>query len=179
MTFVFVSGHVALDFAGTLKWRRSEPEETLSGPRELARWFVAAGVLTEPPPVAAGDLPRALTLREAIYSLTTATRTGAPWPGDSIAALNAAAAGEVPVPVLGEGAVSRTGPAAAGLTALAHAAIDLLTGPDAELLKECARDECTRVFVDRSRGRRRTWCGMDECGNRVKAAAYRARKRTA
>ncbi|WP_442789047.1 CGNR zinc finger domain-containing protein [Glaciihabitans sp. GrIS 2.15] len=33
------------------------------------------------------------------------------------------------------------------------------------------------MFAGRSRGARRTWCGRDECGNRVKAAAYRARLR--
>ncbi|MGW1086621.1 CGNR zinc finger domain-containing protein [Streptomyces sp. NPDC002596] len=31
--------------------------------------------------------------------------------------------------------------------------------------------------VDRSHGGRREWCAMDPCGNRVKAAAHRARKK--
>ncbi|MGW1549197.1 CGNR zinc finger domain-containing protein [Streptomyces sp. NPDC002346] len=31
--------------------------------------------------------------------------------------------------------------------------------------------------VDRSHGGRRPWCAMDPCGNRVKAAAHRARKK--
>ncbi|WP_425586896.1 CGNR zinc finger domain-containing protein [Streptomyces yanii] len=30
---------------------------------------------------------------------------------------------------------------------------------------------------DRSPGGRRAWCAMDPCGNRVKAAACRARKK--
>ncbi|MGS2586154.1 CGNR zinc finger domain-containing protein [Streptomyces hebeiensis] len=46
------------------------------------------------------------------------------------------------------------------------------------VLVECGRTVCTRICLDRSRGARRTWCGMDECGNRVKAAAYRARRRS-
>jgi hypothetical protein len=47
------------------------------------------------------------------------------------------------------------------------------------LLKECDNPECTRTYIDRSRGMRRQWCGMDSCGNKIKAAAYRARKKTA
>ena len=45
-------------------------------------------------------------------------------------------------------------------------------------MKECGNPECTRVYIDRSRGMRRQWCGMDSCGNKIKAAAYRARKKT-
>nr|WP_272918512.1 CGNR zinc finger domain-containing protein [Nocardiopsis alba] len=52
----------------------------------------------------------------------------------------------------------------------------MLADPEVAL-KECGRPDCTRLYLDRSRGARRTWCGMDECGNRVKAAAYRARRR--
>ena len=31
-------------------------------------------------------------------------------------------------------------------------------------IRECAGEDCTRLFVDRSRAGNRTWCGMDECG---------------
>jgi hypothetical protein len=58
-------------------------------------------------------------------------------------------------------------------------AIELLGGSEASLMKECANPECTRIFLDRSRGRRREWCSMDPCGNKIKAAAYRARKKKA
>jgi predicted RNA-binding Zn ribbon-like protein len=44
-------------------------------------------------------------------------------------------------------------------------------------MKECANDECTRLFVDLSRSGARRWCGMAECGNRHKAATYRQRKK--
>lgn len=38
----------------------------------------------------------------------------------------------------------------------------------------CARDECTRVFVDISRNGRRRFCS-DRCANRVNVARHRAR----
>jgi predicted RNA-binding Zn ribbon-like protein len=67
-----------------------------------------------------------------------------------------------------------TGPALSTVTRLA---VELLGGPDVPLLKECGNPECTRIYIDRSRGMRRQWRGMESCGNRIKAAAYRARKR--
>ena len=63
------------------------------------------------------------------------------------------------------------------LSTVARLAVELLGGPDVPLLKECGNPECTRIYIDRSRGMRRQWCGMESCGNRIKAAAYRARKR--
>ena len=71
----------------------------------------------------------------------------------------------------------RSGELRAVLSQVASSGITVLADPDARL-KECERTGCTRIYLDRSRGARRSWCGMDECGNRVKAAAYRARRRT-
>ena len=75
------------------------------------------------------------------------------------------------------GAVT-AGDIGAVLAEIARDAVAVLAEPDSPL-KECGRPDCTRIYLDRSRGARRTWCGMEECGNRVKAAAYRARKRGA
>jgi predicted RNA-binding Zn ribbon-like protein len=58
-------------------------------------------------------------------------------------------------------------------------AVELLSGPKVPLLKECGNPECTRIYIDRSRGMCRQWCGMESCGNKIKAAAYRARRKTA
>jgi predicted RNA-binding Zn ribbon-like protein len=75
------------------------------------------------------------------------------------------------------GAVRRVGGLDAALAALAADVLDLHGDADRELLSRCADPRCTRPFVDRSRGRRRRWCGMRGCGDRAKAAAYRARRR--
>ncbi|WP_236051610.1 CGNR zinc finger domain-containing protein [Nonomuraea cypriaca] len=58
----------------------------------------------------------------------------------------------------------------------ARSAAELLSEMGESRVRECARPECTRIFVDRSRGGKRQWCGMEECGNRIKAANYRSRK---
>jgi hypothetical protein len=49
--------------------------------------------------------------------------------------------------------------------------------PDWSRVKACRGPDCGWVFVDRSRNGSRRWCQMSECGNRAKAAAFRARAR--
>jgi predicted RNA-binding Zn ribbon-like protein len=176
VTFVFVSGDLALDFAGTRKWRRGVPEELLEAPADAARWAVAAGVLTSVPQLSTVDLESLIALRELVYRLVTVTLEGRSWPARDLRALNAAAAVARPGVSLTAGGVRRVGGAAEVGAAVAVAAVELLGGPDMALVRECALQECTRLFVDRSRAGNRAWCGMEECGNRVKAAAYRARR---
>lgn len=177
MTFVFVSGDLALDFAATLKWRRSDrPEELLSTSDDVARWAVEAGVLTVAPPGDPAVLRPARQLREAVYRLTHDALAGRDWRPADLRILNrAASAAPVRVTLTPQG-ISRQGDAAAVGVAVANAAVELLATLDRTRVRECARDACTRVFVDRSRAGNRTWCGMEECGNRIKAASYRARR---
>jgi predicted RNA-binding Zn ribbon-like protein len=176
VTFVFVSGNLALDFAGTLKWRRSEPEELLVAPRDLARWAVEAGVTTEEPAVDAAGLRRLLGLREAVYRLVTGGMEGRHWPEEDLRVVNEEASGATPRVRLTPAGVVRAGEVGAVAASVARSAAELLGELGEVRVRECAREECTRIFVDRSRGGNRQWCGMEECGNRIKAANYRSRK---
>ncbi|SEM20614.1 CGNR zinc finger domain-containing protein [Streptacidiphilus jiangxiensis] len=177
MIHAFPCGTLPLDFVGTLRARRNEaPIEKLAVPGQLGAWFVEAGMLDAAPAADETDVAIAVELRESIYSLVAARLDGQPMPPRAIAEVNRHAAGlPVTLRLHGEGA-SRTGTVAQGLTALAREAVDMLGGDDAALLRECARPECTQVYLDRSRGHRREWCAMKTCGNRVKAASYRARQ---
>lgn len=42
-------------------------------------------------------------------------------------------------------------------------------------LKACEGPACTLLFADHTRGHRRRWCSMAQCGNRAKQAAHRHR----
>src|SRR5690348_5717408 len=42
-------------------------------------------------------------------------------------------------------------------------------------VKACEGPVCTKLFVDRTRGKNRRWCSMDVCGNRAKQTAHRRR----
>ncbi|MDX3234267.1 ABATE domain-containing protein [Streptomyces sp. ME03-5709C] len=180
MNHAFPCGTLALDFLGTLRARRNAvPAEKLATPALLDSWFTESGMLDQAPGADASDLAAARELRESVYSLVEARLVGAPLPADAVTAVNHHAARLPVLAQLGPDGTSRSGSAAQGLAALAREAVEIIGGDEAVLLRECARPECTQVYLDRSRGRRREWCAMRTCGNRVKAAAFRARRRTA
>jgi predicted RNA-binding Zn ribbon-like protein len=56
---------------------------------------------------------------------------------------------------------------------VARDGIDLLSGPDAESIRECEDPACTLLFVDTSRSHRRRWCSMNSCGARAKMRTLR------
>ncbi|WP_405801584.1 CGNR zinc finger domain-containing protein [Streptomyces sp. NBC_01506] len=185
MKFAFVSGNTALDLAGTVGSRRDGPVDALAAPADLERWVAECGefsglrglpgLLGQVP----ADLPAfesALALREAIYRLAYDRVLDRPFDPRSLEIVNETAAGPVPTIKLSDAGLRMSGDLVAVLSHVARSGIAVLADPHV-CLKECGRTGCTRIYLDRSRGARRTWCGMDECGNRVKAAAYRARRR--
>lgn len=179
MNHAFPCGTLALDFLGTLRARRNAvPTEKLASPELLDSWFVESRMLDREPGSDASDLAAAVDLRESIYALVVARLDGEPLPAGAVAAVNRHAAQAPVVTQLGADGTSRSGSASQGLAAVAREAVEIIGGEDGALLRECARPECTQVYLDRSRGRRREWCAMRTCGNRVKAAAFRARHRT-
>lgn len=174
---VFLCGNPALDFACTLRARRTAPFETLDAPARLDAWYVESGIVDAVTACQEGDVTRAVAVREAIYALITARLAGEGYDSGALALVNEAARTPCAIPQLAaEGRWTEATPAQA-LSTVARHAIELLTGPDVPLMKECANPECTKIFIDRSRGGRREWCGMESCGNKIKAAAYRARKK--
>ncbi|MFG2758671.1 CGNR zinc finger domain-containing protein [Streptomyces wuyuanensis] len=65
---------------------------------------------------------------------------------------------------------------AALLAAVARDAVELLTDSVARTrLRRCEGDNCRRVYLDTSRGRRRRWCSSEVCGNRERVARHRRR----
>ncbi|MDT0429346.1 MULTISPECIES: CGNR zinc finger domain-containing protein [Streptomyces] len=174
---VFVCGSPALDFAATLRARRSARFEMFPSPERLNAWYVESGVVDAVTPARESDVEQATTVREAVYQLVTARRLGAGYDDTALAVLNHAARRPSAVPQLTPSGRRTEATPEEALSTVARLAVELLSGPDVPLLKECGNPECTRVYIDRSRGTRRQWCGMESCGNRIKAAAYRARKK--
>jgi predicted RNA-binding Zn ribbon-like protein len=176
---VFVGGNLALDYVGTLNERFRTRVEQLSEPADLGHWLVAARVLDHPPEVSPADLEQSIALRELLFELIAREIDGRPprLTEAERAAINRAARPAPPVLSLtASGEVARGGDLRAGLSVVARAAIALFERTDDAQLKWCADATCTHPFLDTSRGHRRRWCGMAGCGDRAKAAAYRARK---
>ncbi|MCZ0991112.1 CGNR zinc finger domain-containing protein [Streptomyces diastatochromogenes] len=61
---------------------------------------------------------------------------------------------------------------------MARDALDLITSPALDRVRDCAGPTCGALFLDTSRPGTRRWCSMDTCGNRAKKQALR-RKATA
>jgi predicted RNA-binding Zn ribbon-like protein len=176
--FLYVSGRLCLDFAGTMKHRDSTREDLLTHPRLLSDWAVGAGVSDAAIDVADDDFAAAIALREAIFRTAIARiEQRRPKPAD-VRLINGNAAQPQLTPRLRRtGALTREGSASQLLASLAADLLDLLAGADVEKVKRCADTDCTRLYIDSSRARNRQWCGMGICGNRAKVQAFRARQR--
>jgi predicted RNA-binding Zn ribbon-like protein len=177
LRFHWKSGRLCLDFVATVgeRWRRSF--ERLLRAEDLARWLVQSSMLQEPPRVTERQLESGRVLREAINRLA---RPGVgPEPGDR-GELNRWAARPPLAPQLteqGKLVWVCERPLEAALATIARDAIDLLTGPRAGRIRECAAPDCALLFVDSSRPGRRAWCAGEACGNRTRTKAYRQRRK--
>ncbi len=176
MAFVFVSGRPSLDFVGTLKWRHDEPVEQLETPADLQAWTVDAGLVNSPIKVGDAGLRRAVAVREALHHVVAARMTGRRLAGADIDLLNTAALHHpVTFTLTATGHVRRVADTNSVLSTLTRDALDLIGGPDAPRLRNCANHRCTRIYLAKSHGSRRRWCGMTECGNTAKVTAFRQR----
>lgn len=176
---VFVCGNPALDFAATLRARRSARFEMFVTPDRLDAWYLESGIVDTILPGDEADVRQGAIVREAIYELVTTRLLGEEFDEEALDVLNDAARKPPAAPQLTPSGRRTEATPEQALSTVARYAVELLSGPNVPLMKECGNPECTRVYIDRSRGMQRQWCGMDSCGNKIKAAAYRARKRTA
>ncbi len=182
-SFWFDAGAACLDFAHTGGEGQYAVFESLHEPADLGEWLAqppVAAVMTVP--VTARDLTAAKALRQAIWDTAHAQAARRPLPTGAIATINRAAATAPLVPALAtDGTTAEWAPpvrATQALSTLAREMIELLSGPLAERIRECASDNCPLVFVDSSRPGARRWCAMERCGNRHKLRALRARRTT-
>jgi predicted RNA-binding Zn ribbon-like protein len=180
MEFAYLGGRRCLDFAGTLRYRASAREESLTDPERLSDWAVGAGLVDTALGSTDEELAAAVALREAIYRVVFARLQGGLPDVADVDLVNAHASQPQLTPVLRpDGSVSRSGTVPQLLARLAADLLDLYAGPDIEKVKECSRPGCTRLYIDASRSQNRHWCGMRTCGNRAKVEAFRARQHAA
>ncbi|NXY97958.1 ABATE domain-containing protein [Streptomyces sp. BR123] len=172
--------------AGASAGAADGPTEELRDGDGLRLWLAGVGLVPDRTPLTrvGPDWVAAFrTLRADVGSLVRAELGGAGPDEGALARVNALAAG--PPPGLcavrdQEGHLVRElcGGVECGalLAAVARDAVELLTDPgDRALLRSCAADGCTRVYLDTSRGHRRRWCSSEVCGNRERVARHRRR----
>jgi predicted RNA-binding Zn ribbon-like protein len=192
-SFIKVGSDLAIDFANTIRGD-GDPEGTLRSWRDLVDFLelraavsrsegAALRAMGEQDARACGAaFDQALALRATILSMLEAMATRRPLQAGWVAAVNQALA-------WGAGATrlerqpsgwrlgftpSWTEPFRA-LAPIARSIADLAVRGRGIEIRKCANPRCILYFRDRSRSRRRRWCSMAVCGNRMKVAAHTRR----
>lgn len=195
--FVTIGGHRALDFVNTEIATDGIRRDLLAGFPDLVRWLAHTGALDRA--TAASALARwggrqegkralraARRLRSALRQAVVCVAEGRPVPRRSLSSINAllrrGARTERVVPDVG-GFTLRRGlrlrESADLLVPVAEAAGNLLCAQDLGRVHRCAHPACILYFLDATKNATRRWCDMRTCGNRMNAAAYYRRRRSA
>jgi predicted RNA-binding Zn ribbon-like protein len=190
--FEWSGGHPGLDLVNTLDERPfDQPIENLASYHDLVRFAELAGLIdpalaatlqTLTGPACSRVAKRARELREHAHSVLAAVHKQRPVPQrdlDAIAsAVRAARAARVLAPSSSAGLAiyqwPRPAPAEIPLHACALAVEGLLTDVDQRRIRKCGAPDCDVYFVDTSKGHRRQWCSMRNCGNREKQRRWRS-----
>jgi predicted RNA-binding Zn ribbon-like protein len=191
--FEWSGGHPALDFVNTLDERPSdEPVENLATYRDLVRFARLAGLIE---PRVAGPLQllhdpasnriirQALRLREHFHDLLAATIAGRPIRQIDLDAVSTAIqAAHTGRTLVASGAAGlfryqwspRRVTSAIPLHACSLAIESLLVDVQRGKVRKCGAADCDVYYLDTSKGQRRHWCSMKNCGNRAKQRRRRA-----
>jgi predicted RNA-binding Zn ribbon-like protein len=195
--FDLSGGHLGLDFVNTVGGMRGvDPHEHLLGYGDLVAFARQTEAISERlagrlaaesrrrPEDAARALEAAKIVREALYRVFSDRLEGRAPRRDDLAAVNAALGRALSHRCLAErdGRLVLTSctedarDLEAPLWAPLSAAADLLASPEAlARLRVCGLyedEECSWLFLDKTKARTRRWCSMKECGNRAKARRH-------
>jgi predicted RNA-binding Zn ribbon-like protein len=164
--------------------------DELATPDALGEWLRGRGLLPGGAGVDAGDLRRAVRLREGVRALVAADRgelPATPGPGDgldpgALADLDGLARQLTLVVDVTHGPphlapAPAAGTADAALAAVLAAIAESVADGSWSRFKVCREPGCRWAYYDHSRNRSRAWCSMETCGNRAKARAFRSRAR--
>lgn len=193
MTFEFIAGNLALEFANTVHSQGfADPQDDLRSYADLVIWGRQARLLDQPQEKqllrasdtanARADFNRARLLRGLIYKLFSVIAQGKEAAPETLAGFNALLRRE-----MARARIQRAGDryelawAPNGhamervLFEVTRSAVQLLTSEPLDRVRQCAGETCTWLFLDTSRNGRRRWCDMQACGNRAKVRRFRRR----
>lgn len=195
--FTHIGERLWLDFVNTDEMRRGDRVDLLRDFDSLVEFLEEVGSLDaerasgmhrraqQQPAGAAAALVDARRVRAALRALAErgALSDKARW--DALGEINRVlgrSAGTRRVEPRSDGTFGRSfvpvGDAFAGLIIpVVESAADSLISGELSRVRRCSDGRCTRVFLDATRNGRRRWCEMATCGNRAKAARFRARER--
>ncbi|MGH3079796.1 MAG: CGNR zinc finger domain-containing protein [Gaiellaceae bacterium] len=179
LTYSWLGQELALDLANTvIVVRPAEEIDGLATTAELARWLELERDRLGAAPGSDARLRDFQRLRDAVRSLLTAAAEGVELPAAAVTAVNRASAAapsfaqlRPPAGAVVEARAST--PVDAILGAIATSAVELLGGPQRELIRVCKAPRCGLYFVAGRAGQQ--WCSST-CGNRARVARHYARR---
>ena len=176
-----VAGHLALDFCNTVgEHLASRPDESLRDWESFLRWATQVGLIGSESYVELLRYPESvsiiLQLREAIYRIGLSIVNGRPLPERDLALILKEVSARRPrVEFRKNRLYWRPTPSRASsqlCAVLASEALSLLCSPKVQRIGICEGGNCGWLFIDESRGKKRRWCDMNDCGSRAKARRY-------
>jgi predicted RNA-binding Zn ribbon-like protein len=190
--FLFLGNHLALDFLNTCPMQNGEAVELLPDFDALLRWFRAADLLSSGKAAGLrqqwGGSARAQRLVEAMRGLRESLRK-AVLARERSGTVDRAVIDELNRLMAEHPMLTRLRAGGNTYTAelwfdprrpedlfapLAHSAARLFGEVDRNRVRKCG--QCVVHFYDTSKKGTRRWCSMQLCGNRIKVAAYAARR---
>lgn len=181
----FIASNLAIDFINTQFGVGEARQECLDDDSSVIAWLQQADVLSKygeiPPP---GIVQLARELRDNMRNLLISAQQGR---AADPSVVNHVLERGYPIEkiewqprelVFQKKNYQRNMESESLLQPVAQAFVQLLTEEDLQLVKECEASDCVLLFHDQTKSHRRRWCSMASCGNRMKAAAHRARKKT-
>ena len=171
-----------IEFVNTLHWDEGAPIELIGDQAGLSNWLSEHSL---PDIVQEASLTELWSFREHARAITQALVAGQPVPEADVEALKHALAEPRGRLVLVDHHDGRPGLAfqvpdddASVVTfRIALSLANFLAIGERQRLKLCANPGCGFAFLDTSTNRTRRWCYMQYCGNRLKARAFRHRRK--
>jgi len=192
--FLFLGNHVALDFLNTCPVQNGEAVELLTDFDALVRWFQAADLVSFREAASLrqqwGESARAQHVVEAVRELRERLRKEV-LARERGGTVHRAVLDELNHLMAEHPMLTRLNASGNASTTelwfdprrpedlfapLAHSAAMLFADADRNRVRKCG--QCVLHFYDTSKKGTRRWCSMQLCGNRLKVAAYAARRRT-
>jgi predicted RNA-binding Zn ribbon-like protein len=194
-TYTFVGNRLCIDFVNT-NYNPDDPAGMLHSWDDLVDFLQAARALNRSetrrlrdiciknPKQCAKTFAQGIVLRDLLRMILSAIRERHRFKPEWIEAINTVLKAnegfELLSPRNGDWRLifipRHAGPMQA-LMPIARSAADLIKEGKGAPVRKCANPDCMLYFYDVSRTRRRRWCSMAVCGNRMKVAAYARRRK--
>ena len=183
--FVFLGGHVAIDFANTGLAEGGRVTELLNSWQDVQRWLNGAGISAAPGKPSTDGLEKVRKLRDDWRVELEKFSQGQPVGASFLKRLNEHLAADTFSEKLVQGdartfRIERSESALRGeswvLACMARQIAILLVEVDFTRVHRCANPACILYFHDTTKNHRRQWCSNALCGNRHKVAAFRERE---